>query len=178
MADNPTTPHDFLTTILDPGAAWCQTIPGWNVHFDDRARVLLLAIAGQESGWKYRLQQAPGSPAHGFWQFERAGGVRGVLTNAATWKLATAACAKANIQADAVHVWSLMATQAGDNLATAFARLLLWSDPAALPGIVTDDDRKAAWDYYERNWRPGKPRPVSWVANWGDAVAAVKGHTV
>jgi hypothetical protein len=163
---------EFLATILDPGLAWCAALPGWNVPSDDRARVELTAISGQEASWTARVQGGNG-PAHGLFQFERGGGVTGVLTNAATHKMAVAACAKANVPADAVHAWGLMATAAGDHLAVAFARLLLWSDPAPLPGIVDAHDRNAGWDYYARNWRPGKPRPADWAANWYAACMAV-----
>src|SRR5688572_796908 len=46
----------------------------------DAAKVMLLAIAFQESGCRYRYQLV-GGPARGFWQFEQAGGVLGVLTH-------------------------------------------------------------------------------------------------
>ncbi len=78
------TPAEFVTTVLDSGAAWCETVPGWHIPFDVRARVLMLAIAGQESAWKYRAQV--GGPARGFWQFEVTG-VDGVLNRNQTTKL-------------------------------------------------------------------------------------------
>lgn len=163
---------EFLTKILDPGIAWCQAIPGWTIPFDDRARVLMLAIAAQESGLTARVQNSPGASAHGFFQFERNGGVKGVLTHPATYKMATAACAKAGVPSDAVHAWGIMSTSAGDDLAVAFARLLLWTDAGALPEV---GNGFYAWEYYERLWRPGKPRPDDWPANHKGAVDAVKG---
>ncbi len=39
-----------------------------------------------------------------------------------------------------------------------FARLLLWTDAKPLPAI---GDEQGAWDYYLRNWRPGKPTRTS-----------------
>ena len=46
------------------------------------AVVMLLAIGLQESLFKYRRQMANG-PARGFWQFEKMGGVAGVLQHRA-----------------------------------------------------------------------------------------------
>jgi hypothetical protein len=162
------TPDDFLTTILDPGLAWCAELAGWNALSDDRARVLLLAIAGQESGWSERIQAGNG-PAHGFWQFER-GGVTDVLTTATTYKMAMAACAAAQTPANPRKVWQLMATVAGDHLAVALARLLLWSDPAPLPAVGSE---QMSWNYYANNWRPGKPRPNDWLGIYRTAVDTV-----
>ncbi len=167
------TPSVFLATILDPGLLWCSGLPGWTIKSDDRARVLLLAIAGQEANWTARVQGGNG-PAHSFWQMERGGGVKGVLTHPSTYKLATAACAAAGIPSDATHAWGLLATEKGDHLAVAFARLLLWSDPHALPVLGAE---QSAWDYYVRNWRPGKPHPDAWPAHYQAAYAAVTGDT-
>lgn len=162
------TAAEFLTTILDPGLAWCAPVPGWTIPADDRARVLLLAIAGQESGWTYRVQGGAVAAAHGFWQFERAGGVAGVLNHAATKVEARAACAEARVVATQAPVWAALATD--DNLAVAFARLLLWSDPASLPGLTAED---ACWEYYSRLWRPGRPGPDRWPGNYGAAMDAI-----
>ncbi|HSW34192.1 MAG TPA: hypothetical protein VLH36_11330, partial [Steroidobacteraceae bacterium] len=57
-----------------------------------------------------------------------------------------------------------------DLLGCAFARLLLYSDPKPLPEpgqIVT------SWDYYIRNWRPGKPHRSTWDSLYSDALGAV-----
>lgn len=145
------TPVEFLHAILDPGLAWCKALPGWNVSFDDRALVMSLAIPGQESRYTDRVQGGNG-PAHGFSQFERGGGVVGVLTHPASAKLASVACAACGIPADPAHAWGLMATAKGDNLGVAFTRLLLLTDPRSLPVL---GDKQAAWNYYVRNWRPG-----------------------
>ena len=47
-----------------------------------------------------------------------------------------------------------------DVLAAGVARLLLWTDPKALPPV---GDVDAAWALYLRTWRPGKPKPDSWA---------------
>jgi hypothetical protein len=160
------TPSTFLRTILDPGLAWCAAIPGWTIPADDRARVLLLAIAGQEANWTWRLQD--GGPARGFWQFEKGGGVTGVLNDQASRNGAVLGCGAAHIPANAVAAYRALALN--DNLAVAFARLLLWSDPEPLPGLTAQDK---CWDYYLRNWRPGKPRPGDWPGNYQSAMDAL-----
>jgi len=165
------TPHDFLRATLEPGAAWCSALPGWRPPFDERARVMLLAIAGQESNWSARVQAGNG-PAHGFWQFEKGGGVTGVLTDPVTLKMALSACAAAKVRANPTRVWDLFATADGDRLATAFARLLLWSDPAPLP---LWGDEEGAWECYLRLWRPGKPDRRRWTGRYDSAIAAIKG---
>lgn len=164
---------EFVTTILNSGQAWCLALPGWHVPFDDRARVLLTAIAGQESNWAARVQSGNG-PAHGFWQFERVGGVVGVLSNKASTQLAHNACDAAGIECGggSPAVWELLATEKGDHLATAFARLLLWTDANPLPDVHRIN---GAWDYYVRNWRPGKPSRARWAGVYPQAVAAVTG---
>lgn len=163
------TASDFLATILDPGLAFCASVPGWNIPSDDRARVLILSIAGQESGWSERVQSGNG-PAHGVWQFERMGGVNGVLHHPATSTLANEVCRMTYVTPDPAHAWGVMATEKGDNLAVAFARLLLWTDPEPLPAI---GDEKTAYDYYIRNWRPGRPGPDRWPVVYKQALQAV-----
>jgi hypothetical protein len=130
-----TTAAEFLAATLDPGLAWCAALPGWHIPSDDRARVLMFAIAGQESAWSARVQGGNG-PAHGFWQFERGGGVKSVLTHPASTKMASAACLASGIPSNATNAWGLMATVKGDHLAVAFARLLLWTDPANYDAAV------------------------------------------
>jgi hypothetical protein len=166
------TPTEFVSSVLDPGIAWCQAVPGWHIPFDDRARVLMLAIAGQESNWTDRVQGGNG-PAHSYWQQERMGGIHGVLHHPDTAVLAKAACVKANVPADEVHVWGLFATAAGDDLATAFARLLLWTDHMALSAVGAEE---AAYQYYLRNWRPGKPSRTRWSGVYPQSMAAIKGQ--
>lgn len=131
------------------------------------ARVLLLAIGLQESGFETR-QQA-GGPARGYWQFEQGGGVHGVLTHPASSQYAKAICglrAVAPIESDVYG-----ALRSDDLLGCAFARLLLWTDAQHLPAL---GDADGAWKYYVHNWRPGKPRPDDWPANYAQAVAQVQ----
>jgi hypothetical protein len=168
------TPSEFLSQILDPGLKWCAALPGWYIISDDRVRVLMLAIAGQESSWKYRVQGGNG-PAHSYWQDEMMGAVHGVLTHPASTALARVACEAAHVAPQAEPVWELFATPVGDHLAVAFARLLLLTDPTPLPvlGAV-----QPAASYYRRNWRPGKYRPNDWPGNYASALHAVTSRAV
>ena len=47
-----------------------------------KSEVMLIAIGLQESELTYRHQV--GGPAHGLWQFEKGGGVKGVMTHKAS----------------------------------------------------------------------------------------------
>jgi len=136
------------------------------------ARVALIAIGLQESGLTDRCQKLANGergPAHGLWQFERAGGVVGVLTHGMTRKLAFDACKARGVAAESSAVWA--ALEHDDVLAAVFARLLLWSDGKPLP---TEDDADGLWrNYALRTWRPGKPHPEVWAANHAAARSAV-----
>src|SRR5699024_4138532 len=118
----------------------------------DEARVMLGATALQESGLVTRQQY--GGPAHGLWQFERGGSVKGVLKHHATRGHARALCAKCHVTPTAPAVYEALLRD--DVLAAGFARLLLRTDPHTLPAL---GDEAGAWGLYLRTWRPGKPRP-------------------
>jgi hypothetical protein len=125
------------------------------------ARQIMAAIAYQESNFEHRHQI--GGPAHGFWQFEQGGGVRGVMNFPTTKKAAQDVCQHFGIEFTSETVFA--AIENNDILAAAFARLLLWTDPRPIPTDSTE-----AWDYYIRNWRPGKPHPNRWVDAWEKAI--------
>ncbi len=116
-----------------------------------KARVMLMAIGLQESRFQHRRQI--GGPAVGFWQFERHGGVRGVLEHSATRTFATAVLADLRYREDECYE----AIVHNDILACVFARLLLWTHPGPLPS-----SSESAWAYYLATWRPGKPHPETW----------------
>lgn len=139
--------------------------------FSDSARVLLLAVAGQESGWTARFQ-AGGGPARGYWQFESEA-VVALFADPATSGALVGACAALDVAALPGTVYAAIAYQ--DVLAAVCARLLLWADPASLPGL---GETGVAWDYYARNWRPGAPRPAAWQANYQAALAEVHAHGI
>jgi hypothetical protein len=137
------------------------------------ARVQLLAIGLQESRFQYRAQKTSDpytkGPARGFWQFERAGGVRGVLAHKQSGDLARWVCLERGVPADDVLVHARL--EFDDVLAAAFARLLLWTDPKPLPAL--DAPVSESWAYYLRNWRPGKPHRNTWDAFHEQALAQV-----
>lgn len=136
------------------------------------ARVMLLAIGLQESRFEHRRQI--GGPARGFWQFEKGsrasrGGVWGVCLHPASKDRLAALCKARSVACypDAIYA----ALEYDDVLAAGVARLLLWTDPKALPAV---DDDLAAWGLYLRTWRPGRPKPDSWPGLYRQAVVQVQ----
>lgn len=137
-----------------------------------QARAMLLAIGLQESGLTARVQRVAGGgkgPARGLLQFERGGGVVGVLSHPASRDLALQVCSARKLPAvSSTVVWDELETD--DVLAFALGRLLLMTDPKALPAL---GDEQAAWDCYLRNWRPGQPHRDRWTTNYPTALAAL-----
>ena len=150
------------------------------------ARVLMLAICGQEADFHHRWQvfdlarpEAMGA-ARGLYQFERGGGVRGVLTHERSRSYALDVCAERGVKPTMDAVYQTL--HADDVLAGAFARLLLWTNPNALPAIGQEE---AAWQLYLREWRPGawtngspKQRDglrQKWRGYYATAVAEIEG---
>lgn len=158
------TPDIFFTRIVDPTLQWMAASPGLGIPANGSARVLVMAIAGQESRWAARRQI--GGPARSYWQFERGGGVAG-LFRVTPRQLATV-CAACDVTCDPDTVFEAMAWH--DELACSMARLLLWSDPAPLPRV---GDKDSGWQYYLRNWRPGAPHPESWGDVYVRSLAAI-----
>lgn len=122
------------------------------------ARVMLLTIGQQESKFVHRRQMNNG-PAMGFWQFERGGGVKGVMQHDAVRTLTRKLCEARGYAFDAREIWA--ALEFDDVLAAGLARLLLYTDPKPLPAV---HDSAGAWNYYLRTWRPGKPHPATWAS--------------
>ena len=146
--------NQFIAKVLNPGLALLPLAMD-----TPKARVQLLAMSLQEDPQQLRRQMGNG-PARGLWQFERGGGVKGVMGHHATTGHAHRLCAERGVAWDAAAIWARL--EFDDLLACGFARLLLYSDPKPLPAI---DDADAAWDLYARTWRPGKPPPEEWPAN-------------
>ena len=160
MIPLPITPADFGRHIVTPALA---LLPGAMDTPD--ARVLLAAIALQESGLAHRWQiidparPSVKGPARGLLQFEREGGCAGVLRHDASRYWMHAVCRARGVEPTARALW--LALDRDDVLAAAAGRLLLFTDPKRLPDA---DDEAGAWRYYLRNWRPGKPHPSRWPA--------------
>ncbi|EFV83908.1 hypothetical protein HMPREF0005_02034 [Achromobacter xylosoxidans C54] len=136
------------------------------------ARVMLLAIGLQESRFMHRQQI--GGPARGYWQFEKGmrasrGGVWGVYLHLASKDHLAALCKARSVACNPDSIYT--ALEYDDVLAAGVARLLLWTDPKALPAI---GDADAGWALYLRTWRPGRPHPQTWPALYGQALAAVE----
>lgn len=137
------------------------------------ARAMILAICAQESRWQHRKQLPlrrgmPHGPARGVGQFERGGGVVGVMEHSASKAHARRICQLRGVPFQPAAVWSALAED--DLLAVCFVRLLLWTDPFPLPG---ESEEGRAWDYYIRTWRPGKPHRQTWGAFYRDAWGAL-----
>lgn len=117
-----------------------------------QAELMLLAIGLQESELKHRRQHGNG-PARSLWQGEQGGGmVAGLLGfhNQDVQDLAHGLCAVRGVPAQPRSVWE--AIEHDDVLAAGLARLLLYTDPARLPGL---GDEEGSWQLYLRTWRPG-----------------------
>lgn len=136
------------------------------------ARVMLLAIGLQESRFVHRRQI--GGPARGFWQFEKGthasrGGAWGVFLHSASKDHLAALCRARSVTCDPDAIYA--ALEYDDVLAAGVARLLLWTDPKALPPV---GDADAGWALYLRTWRPGKPHPGTWPDLYRQAAAEVQ----
>lgn len=129
----------------------------------DEAVAALLAIGLQESAFLARRQYGAGT-AHGFWQFERLGGVADVFTHTATRPLLESVCSVLSYECDERELYEAIIDN--DVLAAAFARLLLWIDPSAL---AMSTQHRLGWTIYRRRWRPGKPHLKAWPVNFATA---------
>lgn len=135
------------------------------------ARVLHAAIGWQESRYLHRRQVIEvqrefkeAGPACGYWQFERGGGVKGVMNFGGTvTKEAKRVCQLRGIEWNREKIW--LSLSQDDVLAAAFARLLMYTDPYRLPGSTQE-----GWELYQRVWRPGKPHPQTWAAAYAFAL--------
>lgn len=152
-----------LDTIIDPAL---RILPP--MMTSRRACAMLLAIGMQESRLVHRKQI--GGPARGLWQFERGGGVAGVLRHPRTQGHAATVCWRLNNAGTTTSVYH--ALEHDDVLAACFARLLLWTLPVALPAR---DDVQGGWDQYIAAWRPGKPHRHTWDDFYREAWEVVCG---
>ena len=159
------TPSDLLTNVVCPTLA--KLAERWGDHIDSQAaRLLLTAIAIQESGLRTRVQDDNG-PGHGLWQFEPEG-VADVMKHPVSgpvvdWWLHPAGVTESRTPG---MVYDLLGV-APDDIACVLARALLLTDPKPLPDI---GDEEGAWLYYQRNWRPGKPDRARWTESYHAAM--------
>lgn len=130
-----------------------------------RAIAMLLTIGLQESRFIHRKQI--GGPARGFYQFEKGGGLAGVLQHHSVKDYSEQVLELFEVnKADAFEALTY-----NDAIATAFARLLLWTDPGSVPSLASDPQE--SWDMYLRVWRPGKPKRDTWNEYRAKAVSMV-----
>lgn len=143
------------------------------------ARVAIIAIMAQESALKHRYQIVHGDnmgkgPARGLAQFEcgtksSRGGVWGVYLHRATHEKLRLFCRERDVNFDPRAIWGQL--EHDDILAAGVARLLLWTDSEALPEV---GDKSGMWEYYLRNWRPGKPHPDRWDRSYASGIKALE----
>lgn len=128
------------------------------------ATAMLLAIGLQESKFLHRRQI--GGPARGLWQFERDGGVRGVLRHEASADHARIVLRELRYPVNATPAAVYAALADNDVLAACWARLLLWTLPQPLP---SRSEQGKGWRQYIDAWRPGRPHPETWPAYYAAA---------
>jgi hypothetical protein len=156
------TPDLFLRVAINPAL---ELLPEKMNSLE--AKAMMIAIALQESGLVYRKQF--GGPARSFFQFESGGGIHGVLSHPATAGIIGRVLDYMGY--DHMPDTSYYAIEHNDVLACIYARLLLWTDPAFLPD---ENEADKGWDCYQRNWRPGRPRPDDWPSNFSAAWEEVR----
>lgn len=154
-------PDEFLQLYITPALTWM----GWKYN-SRNARRMLLAVALQESDLTERFQIGKNGPlphlARGFWQFEKCGGVRGVLRHPSTHWLKGYLTALGYTDHSEDNIHHAIAFDA--TLACVMARSLLWTHPGDIPSA-----RAPAYRFYDDCWRPGKKRPDAWERNWAIA---------
>ncbi len=142
-----------------------------NMMNSQEATTQLMTIGLQESGFKHRVQlvgrnrhwwESYKGPARGGWQFELYGGVKGVMTHPSSRDHALYVIDALRYPDNIWWIYTGMAHN--DVLAYCMARLLLWTDPEPLPDLL--DPPEVWWQYYLRNWRPGKPHRGTWDDHW------------
>ncbi|MVW75402.1 hypothetical protein [Pseudomonas xionganensis] len=130
-------------------------LPGRMSEHRPAVEVLLLTTHLQEAPNREQCQLPvrPGKcgPARGIFQFERGGGVAGVLRHPASRPHVFTVCAKLGVVPTLDGIFDALPSQC-DVLDAALARLLYWTDRNPLPAL---GDVEGAWQYYLHNWRPG-----------------------
>lgn len=161
------TPHRLIDTGIAPALAELEK---YGIKDSVDARRMLVAIALQESALEHRRQVVHAGtetgPAVSFWQGEITGGMCLTLFHEKTGKIMRSMCSNYNVDPTPRGLWEAMRFH--DIIAATAARLLLYTLPHKLP--TTPED---AWQQYLSAWRPGKPKPGSWSANWDAATLSV-----
>lgn len=173
------TAAEFLAANLTPGIAWYASLPSWTIPTDDRARLMLLVIPGQESQYE-NVRQSGGGPGLGPYQFEPETCDELVMNPASrpAMRILAEALGIPVGELDGAAFYDRILSDT--RLAVALARLDLWCDPRPL---VTIGDEEGAWRTYVRVWGPGAviqggARAIKarnrWTANYKAAMTAMK----
>lgn len=117
----------------------------------------------------------PIGPAAGDYQFEKTGGIRGLLNfkSDRLQSMLRSVCAVRQVPQTADSLFD--GIQRDPILAAALARLLYFTDSGALPKAGAE---QYAWDVYLRTWRPGAyerdPKGLrnKWAQSYAEAVKA------
>lgn len=139
-------PLQFYQTIVVPGLV---SLPQMDTP---KARLALMATAGTESEYLFRIQKPVGY-AHGFWQFEKKGACLDVVTNDRVRTITATLAQAAGVALDLDSIFDAIIDH--DLLACQLARLNYWLDihhPLAELGDVD-----GAYARYIAVWEPGKP---------------------
>lgn len=120
----------------------------------------------------------PIGPAAGDYQFEKTGGIRGLINFKSTRVQAMLAgvCKARNVATTVDALFE--AIQVDPVLAAALARLLYFTDSGALPRAGAE---QYAWEVYLRTWRPGayERDPQGLRAKWSTSYAqAMKAYAL
>ena len=154
--------------VIKPACSLLAALSGKEAFASHAAEVMLVAIALQESDAISRTQIGASSAigARGWWQFEKMGGLAGVMRHRKTGEIAESLCSELGISPSVDAAWA--ALPYSELLAAGLARLLLWTDsrPLMLP---MPEHEGASWDIYIDNWRPGKPHRDRWTQCWRTA---------
>ena len=126
------------------------------------AKAMLIAMGLQESRFDHRKQL--GGPAHGFWQFEKNGGVRGVIEHPVVGPILVPVLETLNYERLTTQCYEAIVHN--DILACVFARLFLYTAPGRLP---QQGEAELGWQNYVKTWRPGKPHRRTWDAFFSEA---------
>lgn len=153
--------------VLVPAFGTLERITHRALMTDHRAVVLSMAIALQESGATHRRQVR--GPARSLWQFERGGAYGGLWSHPTTAKWVPVLAEELDLPTNKDECWPAM--EWNDLFPAAMSRLLLWTHPDPLPAALPSNE-DAAWKYYLWLWRPGRPGPDRWSANWQLALRA------
>jgi hypothetical protein len=164
------TPIRLLESAIVPAL---RELAAHGIPDSPQARRFMLAIALQESGLAHRRQVSPGGaeegPAASYWQFERGGGCKGVLTHRAAAPHMRRVCEDYNVEPTAQGLWEAM--RYNDIVAASAARLLIFTLPGDLPATADQ-----GWEQYTEAWRPGKPHKATWPNNWNLADLTVRSN--